>query len=340
MKKLFLNCISILLKILRDSIDPVLIITLLIYAGNYISNYEEVVKRDKFYPNPDDYSQFNCNDVFHPFDMPMRCYEGDSVVNFKVESDDTFWDELYSSFSRRKRNFKQSWFLIIDDYIKTLGYESIFNAEDRIFRSFVDDENKRGNRIFVNGTITGKIAKVDVNGKVTEFILSEGFIINNEYGIIYVPQGGREGVSQLNRISDALLKSTKIGTSSFKNGQELETARILGRLFSVLYVFTLILVFFNFFGKLITFIYEKFKTTNRDVFLKIFKDSFKYALAITFFFHLYNFIFNNYSISELGIGYILGDLFATLILSTLMCLILNLLFKLIKVIYKKLKSAK
>ena len=155
-----------------------------------------------------------------------------------------------------------------------------------------------------------------------------------------MPQGGREGVSQLNRISDALLKSTKIGTSSFKNGQELETARILGRLFSVLYVLTLILVFLNFFGKLITFIYEKFKTTNRDVFLKIFKDSFKYALAITFFFHLYNFIFNNYSISELGIGYILGDLFATLILSTLMCLILNLLFKLIKVIYKKLKSAK
>ena len=110
MKKLFLNCISILLKILRDSIRSVLIITLLIYAGNYISNYEEVVKRDKFYPNPDDYSQFNCNDVFHPFDMPMRCYEGDSVVNFKVESDDTFWDELYSSFSRRKRNFNKAGF--------------------------------------------------------------------------------------------------------------------------------------------------------------------------------------------------------------------------------------
>lgn len=260
MKKLFLNCISILLKILWDSIGYVAIITLFVYAGNYISNYEEVVKRDKFYPIPDDYSQFNCRGFGFRYDIPRRCYEGDSVVNFKVESDDTFWDELYSSFSRKNRDLKTFLFLRIEDVMNPLGYENILNAKDRIFSDFADDIFIRARRIFVNGTITGKIAKVDVNGKITEFILSDGFIINNEYGIIYVPPDGREGVSQLNRISDALLKSTKIGTSSFKNGQELETARILGRLFSILYNFTLIVVFFKLSKKLITFIYKKLKS--------------------------------------------------------------------------------
>ena len=260
MKKLFLNYISILLKIFRDSIVFVSFATLLMYAGNYIYNYEEVVKRDKFYPIPDDYSQFNCNDPLHPFDMPRRCYEEDDVINFKVESDDTFWDEFHSSFSRKKRDLKQGSFVIIDDFINTLGYENIFNAENRIFRSLVDDKLIRRSRIFVNGSVTGKIAKIEINGKVTEFILSDGFIINNEYGIIYVPPVGREGVSQLNRISDALLKSTKTGTSSFKNGQELEAARILARLFFILYNLTLIVVFFKLSKKLITFIYKKFKS--------------------------------------------------------------------------------
>jgi len=218
----------------------------------FIFSNDTITEDAYFYPEPKDYNQFIrfCNISTYEYEdhhliYPLReCYEGDSIINFKVEEFNTsFWGEYSKSFNKNLKKVRWAMIYWINNFMSLFGYDDgneFYDLENEIWRMMVDEKILGGQRGLINGSVSGKIARVEIDGKVEEFILSQDFIINNNYGLIYHPPLGKEGIFQLNKISDALEKSTETGTNTFKNSQEI--ARIFGIFFSS--VFTLTIVFF------------------------------------------------------------------------------------------------